>query len=70
MEKQLVASKWDEITQLEVAYDALKTQDRPAQLRMLEWLSARTAHDYKTAMEVKEAATRARIAVSASGDGK
>lgn len=47
--------KYDEINQLNVAYDALKSQPRDAQERILTWLQDRLACDYKKAMEVQHA---------------
>jgi hypothetical protein len=63
-----VADKYDEITQLEVAYDALKSQPRDAQLRMLAWLNSRLDHDYEQAMEARKEALRKRAADSAGGE--
>lgn len=56
-----MANKYDEITQLQVAYDALKSQPRDAQVRMLQWLADRLHADYSQAMREKDEATRARI---------
>jgi len=60
-----MADKHDEITQLEVAFDALKSQPRDAQLRMLEWLTARLASDYSNAMIERQQAVMQRVAASA-----
>jgi hypothetical protein len=70
MEKKSMADKWDEITQLEAAYDALKSQPRDAQVRMLEWLNSRLAADYAQAMEDRKEAIRKRAADSAGAEGK
>jgi hypothetical protein len=59
-EKKL--STWDELTQLEVAYKALATQSREAQIRMLEYLADRLAEDDAKAMQSRRDAQRARIA--------
>lgn len=59
-----MADKYDELMQLEVAYDALKTQPRDAQIRMLHYLGSRLDHEHEQAMEAK--AIRLRAAVSAS----
>jgi hypothetical protein len=48
-----MADKYDEITQLEIAYDALKSQPRDAQRRMLVWLEARLQADFDTAMDAR-----------------
>lgn len=61
-----MADKHDEITQLGIAFDALKSQPRDAQVRILEWLSARLSSDYDQAMRERAEAARARV--SASGD--
>jgi hypothetical protein len=42
-----MADKWDELTQLEEAYNTLKTQPRDAQIRMMWWLGERLAADEK-----------------------
>lgn len=46
-----MADKYDEITQLEIAFDALRSQPRDAQLRMLAWLASRLDHDHEQAMK-------------------
>jgi hypothetical protein len=50
-----MADKWDEITQLEVAYDALRTQPRDAQARMLQWLADRLASDHENTLKARAA---------------
>lgn len=64
-----MTDKWDEITQMDEAYKCLRTQPRDAQIRMLEWLSARLADDHDKAMQAREAAAKARIADRASAGG-
>ena len=56
-----MADKYDEITQLEVAYDALKTQPRDAQMRMLDWLRSRLADDYEKPIRERAEAARSRV---------
>jgi CHAD domain-containing protein len=63
-----MADKYDEITQLEVAYDALKSQDRAAQRRMLTWLDARLSHDFDVDMEAKIEAAKKLKQDSARGE--
>lgn len=65
-----MASKWDEITQLEEAYNALKTQPWEAQQRMLTWLGARLKSDFEAAMASREAETRKRIADRSTDNGQ
>lgn len=60
-----MADKWDEITQLEVAYDALKSQPREAQTRMLIWLIDRLSDDYTKAVAARTEATLKRVQSSA-----
>jgi hypothetical protein len=55
-------SRWDEVTQLEEALKALKTQPYDAQCRMLEYLHARIHGDHAKAMQEREAEARERIA--------
>lgn len=57
-----MADKWDELTQLEVAFDALKTMDREGQIRSIQWLNDRLADDYQKAIAERDASARARIA--------
>ncbi len=47
-------SKWDELTQLEVAYSALKTQPYEIQTRMLAWLESRCYCDHLEAKAARE----------------
>lgn len=63
-----MADKWDEITQLEVAYDALKTQPRDAQARMLQWLADRLASDHENAL--KERVSPGKTASNTTGESK
>lgn len=56
-----MADKYDELTQLEAALDALKTQPREAQVRMLQYLSDRLAHDYQKAMTERNEVAKARV---------
>ncbi len=53
--------KWSEVSQLEVALNALKTQPYDAQVRMLGWLRDRLADDYRKAIREREEEARARI---------
>ncbi len=57
-----MSDRWEELTQLGVAFDALKTQDRPAQIRMLQYLSDRLEADYRTAMKSREVGAKKRVA--------
>lgn len=46
-------NKWDEITQLQIAYDALKTQPYDVQIRMLAWLESKCHSDHAEAMKAR-----------------
>lgn len=48
-----MADKYNEITQLEIAFDALKTQPRDAQRRMLAWLEARLQADFDADIDAR-----------------
>jgi primosomal protein N'' len=60
--------RWDELRQLQEAYQALRTQPREGQVRMLQWLSDRLAADHAKAMQEREEAARQRIKDSATGE--
>lgn len=65
-----MSEKWDELTQLEVAYKALCTQPHEARIRMLEYLKARIDHEHIKDQEAIKERVRARGKQSNPGGGK